>query len=172
MPKPTPSKREDCLSLGQPKNTGYYKDIEFGDNAFTNKIFTETYEAQLVKKKKMFENLKYQKFNSKRNFKQIFSDMKIRDLRVLGCIIVEIFLASKFRPLGSCVNQDFEDRYEACIKLLKSEFGSLPKCVQYAVKLLLGLAGDENEEVNEKVLKVNYLFIIISSGKVNGSLKS
>jgi WD repeat-containing protein 81 len=134
------------------KEDYYFKEVEFGDNAFTNKMFTETYEASLVKKKKMVENLKHQKINDRRNFKQIVSDMRLRDLRVLGCIIVEIFLASKFRPLGSCVKQDFEERFETCVRLLQSEFGALPRAVQYTVKLLLGLPDDMTEGIDLQVI--------------------
>lgn len=119
----------------------YEKDPE---NAFTNKMFLETYEASL-KDSKMYQNLKQRKKqlqNSKKNFKLLLHENRTKDLKLLGCLIMELFLSKKLRP-WSKKDQLFEERFEACLLLLKHEEQLLPPCVVYAVKLLFGISVDE-----------------------------
>lgn len=120
---------------------------EDGFNAFTNKIFADGFEETLLKETKRLHNLNHKNLfvqNSTRNFKQIINDHRYRELQVIACIIVEIFLANKLRPLGSSsANQTFEQRVEACKNVLKVDFDLLPKCVQYPVKLLF-TAGEDS----------------------------
>lgn len=118
------------------------------DNGFTNKIFADRFEESLLKDTKRLHNLNHKNLfvqNSTRNFKQIISDHRYRELQVIACIIVEIFLANKLRPVGSSsASQTFEQRIEACKSVLKIDFDSLPKCVQYPVKLLLFTFGEDS----------------------------
>lgn len=119
------------------------------ENAFTNKMFLETYERSL-KDSKMYQNIKQRKqqiMNSKKHFKQIMQDNKSKDLKTLGCLIVEIFMNRKLRSLTSS-SSCFDERYEACLKLLKHDESSLPGCVNYAVKLLFGMHNDESQITN------------------------
>lgn len=119
------------------------------ENAFTNMLFLETYEASL-KDSKMYQNLKQrrqQALNSKKYFKQIIQESKARDLKVIGCIIIEMFMSKKLRSLVR-PDETFEDRFEACQRLLKHDEGSLPGCVVYAVKLLFGMATDDTQITN------------------------
>lgn len=116
------------------------------DNAFTNMMFLQTYEASL-KDSKMYQNIKQRKqeaINSKKYFKQLMLENKTRDLKILGCIIIEIFLNKKWRSLIR-VNQTFEERFEACKLLLLNEECQLPKFVIYPVKLLFGMMTDANK---------------------------
>ena len=110
-------------------------------NAFTNRIFLETYEASLAKETKMQHNMRQKKIqhsSSKRNFKQILAGKRVREMQLLGCLIVEIFLASHLRPLlGN--RPSLEERLEACQNILKNSSSKLPKCVQKVVKLLFGM---------------------------------
>ncbi|EAT47236.1 AAEL001647-PA, partial [Aedes aegypti] len=118
-------------------------DDDFELNSFTNRLFSEAYEASLMKDRKI----------SKHTFKQLLLDVRTKDLKVLGCLIVELFLAAKLRPLGSCVQQDFESRLESCVKLVRKDIRLVPVCVQYAVKLLLGIdSSDLDTTVTEKGL--------------------
>lgn len=116
------------------------------EDGFTNKIFADGFEETLLKETKRLHNLNHKNLfvqNSTRNFKQIISDHRYRELQVIACIIVEIFLANKLRPLGSSsANQTFEQRVEACKNVLKVDFDLLPKCVQYPVKLLFTFGED------------------------------
>lgn len=116
------------------------------EDGFTNKIFADRFEETLLKDTKRLHNLNHKNLfvqNSTRNFKQIISDHRYRELQVIACIIVEIFLANKMRPLGSSsANQTFEQRVEACKSVLKVDYDLLPKCVQYPVKLLFACGED------------------------------
>lgn len=125
---------------------------EEGVNAFTNKIFSERFEENLMKDTKRLHNHNHKNLfvqNSTRNYKEIISDHRHRELQVIACIIVEIFLAKKLRPLGSCTNQSFEERTEACRNVLKADFDLLPKCVQYPVKLLFSFGDVSNTTVTD-----------------------
>lgn len=122
------------------------------DNAFTNRIFLETYEASLIKDNKMYRNMKHKNFiaeNSKRNFKQILMDHRQKELQVVGCLIVELFNSTKIRPLVSLSN-NLEERLEAAKTVLKHNL-NLPKCVQYSVKLFLE-TNDFDEKITDKGL--------------------
>lgn len=123
-----------------------------GVNAFTNKMFTDGFEENLMKDTKRLHNLNHKNLfvqNSTRNFRQIISDHRHRELQVLACIIVEIFLANKLRPLiGVSLTQNLDDRIEACRNVLKADFDLLPKCVQYPVKLLFSSV-DPSSDVTE-----------------------
>ncbi|KAJ8871966.1 hypothetical protein PR048_028306 [Dryococelus australis] len=57
--------------------------------------------------------------------------------RVLGCLIVELFLSSKLRALDSCNSACFDQRLEACYSVLRWSSDSLPHCARHIVSLLL-----------------------------------
>lgn len=119
---------------------------EEGVNAFTNKIFAERFEEALMKDTKRLHNLNHKNLfvqSSTRNFKQIVSEHRYRELQVIACIVVEIFLAKQLRPLGSGAAQTFEQRVAACKSALRRDFNLLPKCVRYPVQLLFSI-GDES----------------------------
>lgn len=120
-----------------------------GINAFTNKIFSERFEENLMKEKK--HNLNHKNLfvqNSTRNYKQIIGKHRRRELQVIASIVVEIFLANKLRPMSTTTLgsvQGLNDRVEACKNVLKANLELLPKCVQHMVELLL-LFGDNNQQ--------------------------
>ena len=119
------------------------------ENAFTNFLFLETYEASL-KDSKMYQNMKQRRqqvLNSKKHFKQIIHDSKAKDLKVIGCIIMELFMSKKLRSLVRS-DETFEERFEACQKILQQDESCLPSCVLYAVKLLFGMVSDESQITN------------------------
>lgn len=120
-----------------------------GINAFTNKIFNERFEENLLKDTKRLHNLNHKNLfiqNSTRNYKQIISNHRHRELQVIACIIVELFLANKIRPLGIGLMQKLNDRIEACKNVLKIDFALLPKCVQVPIKLLFSLGGGQVQQ--------------------------
>lgn len=138
------------------------------ENSFTNKIFSENFEASfkkdVVKLSKTF-NLKSHSFPStsdyrsksnigaenfmkirKRveiqsncNYKQIVATCRMRELQILGCLIVEIFLSKQIRAQGIISNLDFNERLKLCVTIVKYHFEQLPRCVKYAVILLFQL---------------------------------
>ncbi|XP_065081240.1 WD repeat-containing protein 81 [Ochlerotatus camptorhynchus] len=149
---------DDDFELWNVSTTSSYdRELGYESNSFTNRLFSEAYEASLLKDRKMFQNLRSQsqqhQTTSKHTFKQILLDVRTKDLKVLGCLIVELFLAAKLRPLGSCLQQDFDSRLESCVMLVKKDLKLLPVCIQYAVKLLLGIDPPESDTtVTEKGL--------------------
>lgn len=124
--------------------------MDEGVNGFTNKIFSECFEENLRKDSKRLHNLNHKNLviqSSTRNYKQIISDHRQRELQVIACLIVEIFLAEKLRPLGVGSMQSLEDRIEACKSVLIIDFNLLPKCVQYPVKLMFSFTNDDSNEI-------------------------
>lgn len=119
------------------------------ENAFTNMLFLETYEASL-KDSKMYQNMKQrrqQALNSKKYFKQIIHESKAKDLKVIGCVIMEMFMSKKLRSLIR-TDETFDERFEACRRILLHDENNLPNCVIYAVKLLFGIASDDSQITN------------------------
>lgn len=124
-------------------NQSYLNSEIDSDNAFTNKMFLETYEASLKDAKiKHFKNPK--NIKNKKQFKQLMSENKSRDLKILGCIIIELFMSKKLKPIKP-QSLTFDERFEACKLILLNEENQLPKCVAYGVKLLFGTVIDSSQ---------------------------
>ncbi len=99
------------------------------------------------------KNRSRSEYNNKslsQNCKRLLAERCCRDLKVLGCIIVEIFLAAKIRPLSGLCLQSFEKRVEVCTNILSKNLDLLPKCVQYPAMTLL--IGSSNEMITERGL--------------------
>ena len=88
------------------------------------------------------------------NYRQIVASGRIKEQQILGCLIVEIFLASKFRATWNTRRVSFSGRLETCLNMLKVSPDALPRCVRNAVALLLqidvipksyGITNDINE---------------------------
>ncbi len=60
---------------------------------------------------------------------------RFRDMRVLGCLIMEIFLPRKFLSLGE--RASLEGRMEAALGVLQHEIHLVPLCIRETVKSLL-----------------------------------
>lgn len=124
-----------------------------GINAFTNKIFSDRFEENLMKDTKRLHNLNHKNLfvqSSTRNYKQIISNQRQRELQIVACIIVEIFLANKIRALGlGYMQQKLNDRIETCKNVLKTDYDLLPKCVQYPVKLLFSFGDESNHTITD-----------------------
>ncbi|KAL3274404.1 hypothetical protein HHI36_015797 [Cryptolaemus montrouzieri] len=87
-------------------------------NAFTNFIFSEPFEMTRTG--------------------GVISKCRIRELQVLGCLIVEIFLPRRMQALS--INKPkltFNDRLKACVTVLRSCPLEFPPCVKYIASLLL-----------------------------------
>lgn len=141
-------------SIDHPLTTSKVTNVPMdeGVNAFTNKIFSECFEENLRKDSKRLHNLNHKNLviqSSTRNYKEIINDHRQRELQVIACLIVEIFLAEKLRPLSVGSMQRLEDRIEACKSVLIADFNLLPKCVQYPVKLMFSFSNDSNEVISD-----------------------
>ncbi|KYN05036.1 WD repeat-containing protein 81 [Cyphomyrmex costatus] len=71
------------------------------------------------------------------NYKQIVASGRIKELQILGCLIVEIFLADKFRATWNVEKVLFAQRITTCLNILKTSADNLPKCIRNIVSLLL-----------------------------------
>ncbi|XP_043283452.1 WD repeat-containing protein 81 [Venturia canescens] len=71
------------------------------------------------------------------NYKQIVASGRMKEQQIIGCLIVEIFLANKFRATWNTGRVSFANRLETCLNVLKTSSEPLPKCVRNAVALLL-----------------------------------
>ncbi|XP_063223458.1 WD repeat-containing protein 81 [Bacillus rossius redtenbacheri] len=68
---------------------------------------------------------------------QVVACRRIREMQVLGCLIVELFLSSKLRALDSHNSGCFDQRLEACRSVLRWSGDGLPPCARHVVSLLL-----------------------------------
>lgn len=114
------------------------------ENSFTNRLFSETYEDLFLhKNSKRFINTKHKndilrRSNNLPNFKHVLAENRKRDMQVLGCIAVELFLPDRLRPLGAFSSRlDFEARLSLCLNVLKQHSDQIPRCVCYPIRLLL-----------------------------------
>ncbi|XP_044759214.1 WD repeat-containing protein 81 [Coccinella septempunctata] len=125
-------------------------------NSFTNFIFSEPFQmnSKLSPNRiNMFpvdRNNKYpcigkQRLDTKKNensvfcnYVEIISKCRVKELQVLGCLIIEIFLPKRMQALS--INRrkiKFNDRLKASVSVLKSCESEIPLCVKYIANLLL-----------------------------------
>ncbi|KAH0540867.1 WD repeat-containing protein 81 isoform X1 [Cotesia glomerata] len=71
------------------------------------------------------------------SYRQVVATARIKEQQILGCLIVEIFLPSKFRATWNTSKISFAQRLETCVNVLTKFPDLLPKCVRNAVALLL-----------------------------------
>ncbi|XP_066246518.1 WD repeat-containing protein 81 [Euwallacea similis] len=124
-------------------------------NAFTNFIYSENFDEKCRAAKsratKSFTfpmdnyNIGFQSPALKTkpspgvcNYSEIISARRVKELQVLGCLIVELFLSKPLRALGSSnSNSSFSHRLKSCLTVVQSCQSDLPSCVSYIVNLLL-----------------------------------
>ncbi|XP_034939157.1 WD repeat-containing protein 81 [Chelonus insularis] len=71
------------------------------------------------------------------SYRQVVACARIKEQRILGCLIVEIFLPNKFRATWNIGKISFNSRLEVCTNVLLKSPEILPKCIRNAVILLL-----------------------------------
>lgn len=94
-------------------------------HAFINKVSHDVYKTKMTST------------DNASNQKQILATARMKEQQILGCLIVEIFLAEKFRAIWKVEKISFFHRLSASINVIKTLPNTLPKCVQSAVMLLL-----------------------------------
>ncbi|XP_046619150.1 WD repeat-containing protein 81 isoform X1 [Neodiprion virginianus] len=93
--------------------------------AFLNKATHQTYKSNPIA------------HDSLTNYKQIVASSRIKEQQILGCLIAEIFLSARLRASTKAAYMTFNERFSACVNLLKASPDALPRCVRSAVALLL-----------------------------------
>lgn len=94
-------------------------------HAFMNKVTHRVYKPSLAS------------HDLSTNYKQIVASGRIKEQQILGCLIVEIFLAGKFRATWNVERMSFAQRLVTCLNTLKTSADHLPKCIRNVVTLLL-----------------------------------
>lgn len=133
------------------------------DTAFTNHMFLASYDQNYLKKfsqdahlENVLKERKNRTFNTRYTtdatvYKQFVTESRRRDMLVIGCLIVELFLHSYMRPLRT--HSDFLERYTNCRTVLKYNFHSVPKCVSYLASQLLNVQPPSLSFRNELAIK-------------------
>ncbi|XP_050295607.1 WD repeat-containing protein 81 isoform X2 [Anthonomus grandis grandis] len=124
-------------------------------NAFTNFIYAENFEEQRVKNKATKSHtFPIDNYHWEQNFKvksekpcsssaickysQIITQRRIKELQILGCLIVEIFFPKQLRSLGSnTISLPFPQRLKNSLTIVKTHQNELPPCVSYIINILL-----------------------------------
>lgn len=76
--------------------------------------------------------------NFSTQYKQVVATRRAQEMLVFGCILVELFMPSKLRAVGSNLQvPSFKRRLENCRALLCSKRDEIPKCIRSVVTLLL-----------------------------------
>nr|CAH7753697.1 unnamed protein product [Callosobruchus chinensis] len=126
-------------------------------NAFTNFIFSENFKEKFCIKPRAIKSLTFpignhevllhsyknsanQKTDNQIicNYANIISTRRVRELQILGCLIVEIFMAKQLRAMGaSYSNLTFNKRLKSCLAVISSCKKDIPSCIAYVVNILL-----------------------------------
>lgn len=133
-------------------------DFQYDDsikNSFTNKLFTENFEGKVrfIKATKSYSfpidsqnsfPYRSRSRNSQKvenqiscNYQDIIASRRIKELQILGCLIVEIFMPNELRALGSYTTKNFSSRLKSCLTVLKNCKKNIPPPITYIVNLLL-----------------------------------
>lgn len=122
-------------------------DLEYDDhsqNSFTNRIFSRNFEEHVAHSKSIENQTKTFRNRSKFdnhiscNILEIVASKRVKEMQILGCLIVEIFMSKHLRGLGNnTMNLQFEERLKSCITILKSAKNKVPPCIKYLASLLL-----------------------------------
>ena len=66
---------------------------------------------------------------------QLLYRSALRDMHVIGCLIMELFMPKKFVAVGA--NASLKARYDVALTILRHEEGSVPLCIRQTAKKLL-----------------------------------
>jgi len=108
------------------------------------------------------------------NYKQIVASGRIKEQQILGCLMVEIFLAGKFRATWNIEKTSFAHRFATCLNILKTSADNLPKCIKNIVSLLLqidimpksyNIDNVEPNDISMVILKFRTIYILLRQSK-------
>lgn len=144
-------KFKTCIEAEETSLTGTDDIVQ---NAFTNRLFTENFDARL-KRRIATKSLTFpidqgslplsRRVPSKPdeqitcNYKEIVSSRRTKELQTIGCLLVEIFLHKQIRCLirSNSTKTPFKERLKACVTVVRSCQQDIPSCVKYLIELLL-----------------------------------
>lgn len=100
-------------------------------------IYSETLHGFMTRVNHRVYKTEQRSYDMISNFKQIVASSRIKEQQILGGLIVEIFLPSKFRATWNVEIESFTHKLQMCYNVLKVSPESLPRCVRNAVALSL-----------------------------------
>lgn len=109
-------------------------------NAFTNRLFEGKIKSHTFpidghnpffypKNNKAVENIDK---TVSCDYSQIITARRTKELQIIGCLIVELFMAKQLRTLGDCGTKTsgFSSRLSACLTAVKHCRHEMPLCIQ------------------------------------------
>lgn len=126
------------------------------EHSFTNHLFDDSTpmpNAQQHKGKNLLAPCA--NFMQRRTLQQLLTEKRERELHAMGCLMVELFIMQRLRPLllnhgGSSTN--FEQRLQACRIGFEMHKQDIPKCLRSIISVLLQL--NVNQTITEKGLPI------------------
>lgn len=94
--------------------------------------------------------------DSQQAVKQAAHLRRVRDMQAIGCIIVEMFSASKCRALG--MRACLRDRYAHARKLLAHDQNDVPRCARQALQIIFQMLSHWDNEHNSLPTKYDPVY--------------
>ncbi|XP_050717169.1 WD repeat-containing protein 81-like isoform X6 [Eriocheir sinensis] len=94
--------------------------------------------------------------DSQQAVKQAAHLRRVRDMQAIGCIIVEMFSASKCRALGT--RACLRDRYAHARKLLAHDQNDVPRCARQALQIIFQMLSHWDNEHNSLPTKYDPVY--------------
>lgn len=114
--------------------------FEESSESFTNQLFQE--ENVVSPRTPPSKNLIVPSVKSLKCLNDLVKHKKDNELKVVACLVIEIFMFPKIRPqTQASVSLSFEERFEACKNVFEHNPQDLPKCLHHVVKMIF-----ENEK--------------------------
>lgn len=126
----------------------YNSDLLFEDysenHSFTNQLFNDLSPSTTAtcskQKSKLMGAGKILNSSLKNRNAQHSVEKSLKNLQILGCLIVEIFALPKLRPLiGHNLTPKFEERLKACQTVVKLYKQEIPKCLRAITRQLINM---------------------------------
>lgn len=144
----------------QTKESLQYDDMS--KNSFTNLIFSENFEGKINRRlmksnsipvdNQFFYICRGRTRNVKNsneiicNYSQIILSRKTKEMHILGCLIVELFLSKQLRTQNSVNGYgNFDNRLQSVLSTVQSCKADIPPCIKYVTGLLLPLEIQSNK---------------------------
>lgn len=109
--------------------------FEESSESFTNHLFQE--EVVLSPKTSSSKNLIVPNGKSLKVLKDMIKLKKDNELKVIACLIIEIFMFSKIRPhTQASIFLSFEERFQACKSVFEHHSHDLPNCLYHVVNII------------------------------------
>lgn len=109
--------------------------FEESSESFTNQLFQEN--VVVSPKTQTSKSLIVPNVRSLKSLKDLIKETKDNELKIIACLIVEIFLFQKIRPQTQASSTlSFEERVRTCEKVFEENRSELPKCLHNIINII------------------------------------